>query len=368
MTSPRITGHVVDTNGRIAALLRDVGSVQKERVSRWGYVGAAAAVFGLDQPIESLVFPKGSLSKIAHVGPKSEAIILEVLRTGSSPTAERKIAESGKAGEVETMRTLRDKYFSRAQVVSILNDPELSGVGVHDYRGDFQMHSTYSDGTQSLEDIFKTGIDRGYEYSAISDHSHGLKIARGMSMSELADQHRNIDALNAKYRGKFRMIKGIEANINAEGGLDMSREELQQLEMVLAAPHSALRNDADQTARMVSAVRTPGVHVLAHPRGRHYGKRGGIIVDWNEVCAVAADANVAIELDGDPSRQDLDYEITSRVLPTGCLFALDSDAHATDELRYAENAIAHARLAGVPAERVINCWPLDRLMDWLKDR
>jgi putative hydrolase len=140
------------------------------------------------------------------------------------------------------------------------------------------------------------------------------------------------------------------------------------LEVVVAAPHSALRSANDQTARMVAAVNTPGVHILGHPRGRMYGSRPGVAADWDRVFAAAAERRVAVEIDGDPSRQDVDYDLARRAIDAGCLFALDSDAHSTGELRYAETAIAHARLAGVPADRVVNCWPVDRLVEWLDER
>jgi histidinol phosphatase-like PHP family hydrolase len=137
---------------------------------------------------------------------------------------------------------------------------------------------------------------------------------------------------------------------------------------VVTSPHSVLRSPADQTPRMVAAVNVRGVHVLGHPRGRIYGSRPGVTAEWDEVFAVAAKSGVAIELDGDPARQDLDYSLARRVVDAGCLFALDSDAHAPDQLSYAETAIAHARLAGIPPERVINCWPVDRLLAWLEER
>src|SRR3954471_9359033 len=187
-------------------------------------------------------------------------------------------------------------------------------------------------------------------------------------MEELAQQHGEIDALNRKYRGKFRLIKGIEANIRADGSVDMQPDELAQLELVVAAPHSALRVAADQTMRMVAAVRAKGVHILGHPRGRMYGSRPGVTADWDQVFAAAKNASVAIEIDGDPSRQDIDYDLATRAVDAGCLFALDSDAHSTGELRYAETAIAHARLAGVPTERVVNCWEPERLLEWLRSR
>jgi len=241
-------------------------------------------------------------------------------------------------------------------------------VSVDDYRGDLQMHSTFSDGKQTLADIAATGMARGYEYAAVTDHSYGLPVAHGVSMARLAEQHREIDRLNANHAGRFRIIKGIEANILADGTVDMTAEERRGLELVVAAPHSALRSSDDQTRRMLRAVRTPGVHILGHPRGRKIGVRPGVTADWDRIFAAAAHATVAVEIDGDPRRQDIDHQLARRALEIGCIFALDSDAHATAEWDFALNAVAHARLAGIPSERVINCWPLDFLLEWAASR
>jgi putative hydrolase len=355
-----------DTNGTIAALLRDLASVQTSQHSRWGYQRAAAAIRNLEVPIESLLQPDGTLCKIPHVGPSSTRVIMEVLNTGHSETVERLIAASGRTSEVEKSRALRDHFLTRAQVVDALADRKLGGPTLEQYRGDLQMHSVWSDGTQTLEEIVQTAIARGYSYCAVTDHSYGLPIARGVSMTDLAVQHLEIDRLNEVYRKRLRLLKGIEANIRADGSIDMEPVELRMLEIIVAAPHSSLRSAADQTARLVRAVTTPGVHILGHPRGRMYGTRPGVTADWKAVFAAAVRAGVAIEIDGDPARQDVDYDLAGLAVTAGCLFALDSDAHGPLDFQYAETAIAHARLAGVPAERVINCWPLDRLLEWAK--
>ena len=359
-------GSGIDTNGVIAGLLRDLAAAQTSTQKRWGYKRAATAILALDEPIESFLSADGTLRKIPNIGPSSTRVILEVLRTGGSPTVDRAVQESGKAAEVEGRRDLRQHFLSDAQVAAALKNHALTGPAVKDYRGDLQMHSVWSDGSQTLADIVAAGVDRGYAYCAVTDHSYGLKIAGGVSMAELAEQHKEIDALNKQWRGRFRLLKGIEANIRADGLPDMTDDELRQLEIVVAAPHSALRLAADQTARMLAAVSAPGVHILGHPRGRKWGSRPGVAADWDKVFAKAAKTLVAIEIDGDPSRQDIDYDLARRAVGAGCLFALDSDAHSTRELSYAQTAIAHARLAGVPAERVVNCWPLDRLLAWAR--
>jgi histidinol phosphatase-like PHP family hydrolase len=367
-----------DTNATIAALLRDLAQAQKSERAGFGYKRAAKAVLHLDVPIETLVKPDGSLTKIPNVGPKSEQVIREALaamqRDGGpatpalSPTVEQAIEASGKGKDIERRRGLRAHFLSRSRVLAALRDTSLIGPRLEDYRGDLQMHSTWSDGSQTLEEIVATGIERGYEFCGITDHSYGLPIAGGLSMEKLAKQHAAIDKLNRKHRGTFRLIRGIEANIRADGSVDMTTRELAKLELVVAAPHSVLRSPADQTPRMIGAVETRGVHILGHPRGRIYGSRPGVTAQWDAVFDAAARTGVAIELDGDPARQDVDFALARKAVDAGCLFALDSDAHSPPELSNAEIAIAHARLAGIPAERIINCWPVQRLLEWLDER
>src|SRR5437870_8887838 len=211
----------MDMNGKIAALLRDFAAIQKSKQSMWGYKRAASAILALEEPIESLLQADGTLRKIPHVGPSSTRVILEVLQTGRSETVERAVAESGRGADVAKSRELRGNFLTRAQVVAALRNPKLRGVRPSAYRGDLQMHSTWSDGSQTLEDIIAAGIDRGYAYCAVTDHSYGLPIARGMSMVRAFEQHRHIDALNEQHRGRFRLLKGIEANIRADGSVDM---------------------------------------------------------------------------------------------------------------------------------------------------
>ena len=354
----------IDINGVIEGLLRDLAAVQTSAQSRWGYKRAAAAVRNLPQPIDRYVQSDGTLRKIPHIGPSSTKVIMEVLRGGKSPTVEQALASSTRKPDVDRSRGLRDNFLTRAQVAAALENRRLKGVSRRDYRGDLQMHSVWSDGTQTLESIVTAGLARGYQYSAVTDHSYGLPIASGVSMADLARQHLEIDALNKRFTGRFRLLKGIEANIRVDGAVDMEPEELRLLEIVVAAPHSTLRSTADQTPRLLRAVATPGVHILGHPRGRMYGSRPGIAADWHAVFAAAARAQVAIEIDGDPARQDVDFDLAGVAVTAGCLFALDSDAHGESDFAYAETAVAHARLAHVPVDRIINCWPLEQLLNW----
>jgi putative hydrolase len=356
-----------DVNAVIAGFLRDLAFAQSSQQKMFGYKRAAAAILALDEPLSELMSASGALPRISGIGPGSTRVINEILETGASPTVERAIDDSGRRADIERRRQLRHHFLSRAEVRRILADRSLAGPSIQQYRGDLQMHSEWSDGYPTVRNIAEACIERGYQYAAVTDHSYGLKIAGGMSMAEAAEQRTAIEEVNAAQNSTFRLLQGIEANIDAVGGLDLSDEEARTFDVILAAPHSRLRTAEDQTDRMLAAISHPAVRILAHPRGRITGSRGGVVADWDAVFASAARRSVAIEIDGDPARQDLDHTLAVRACEVGCLFALDSDAHTTEQLSYAETAVAHARLAAIPAERIVNCWPLERLLAWLSD-
>jgi histidinol phosphatase-like PHP family hydrolase len=360
--------HSTDVNAIVGGFLRDLAYAQSSKPQMFGYKRAAAAILGLETPLPDFLRAEGRQPKISGIGPASSRVIQEVLDSGSSPTVERAVEASGQRVDIERRRALRQHFLSRAAVLAILRDSTLPGPTAADYRGDLQMHSEWSDGGATLGEIADACHARGYHYAAVTDHSHGLKIAGGMSMQEAAEQRRAIDEVNARRTDGFCLLQGIEANIGPDGQLDLSADEAARFELVLAAPHSRLRRAEDQTARMLAAITNPAVRILAHPRGRISGSRAGVIADWNAIFAQAAELTVAIEIDGDPARQDLDYDLARRALDAGCLFALDSDAHMTDELSYSDTALAHARLAAIPTERIVNCWALDRLLAWLPQR
>jgi histidinol phosphatase-like PHP family hydrolase len=182
-----------------------------------------------------------------------------------------------------------------------------------------------------------------------------------MTVEAMSAQRREIAAVNRAFDGRLRVLVGIESNIMGSGELDLTVDELAGVELVLTAPHSRLRTTDDQTDRLLRVIADPLVHVLAHPRGRMSDSRAGLTADWDRVFAAAAMHHVAVEIDGDPARQDVDYELAHRAQQAGCLFAVDSDAHDELALVYAETALAHARLAGIPTSRVLNCWPLGDL-------
>jgi histidinol phosphatase-like PHP family hydrolase len=355
-----------DVNLTIASALLDLASVQDGERQRHAYTRAAYAVLGTEHPLSARLHD-GTLEKIRYVGPSSERVILEILGAGTSPTVTAAVERSGKRTEVERRRGLRDGFLSQS-VAEWLLAARLDGViDLADYRGDFQMHSVFSDGDQTLDEIVRACMALGYTCAAITDHSYGLPVARGMSMEAAARQHEEIDALNAQFAGRFRMYKGVEANILPDGSLDLSEEERRRFEIVVASPHSGLRSASDQTDRMIAAVSLPHVHILGHPRGRKFNARPGVTADWSRVFAAAARHGVAIEIDGSIERQDVDAGLAAQAVAAGCLIALDSDAHAPLELVFARMAIAHARLARIPPGPVVNCWTDAQLEAWCRD-
>jgi putative hydrolase len=357
----------VDVNAMVARYLRELAFVQSSRQKTFGYKRAAAAVAALETPLTEFIRAGKDPTEIHGIGPASARVIREVLEGNASPSVERAIDESGRREDVERRRGLSRNFLSRAEVLRILATAPANGLRADDYRGDLQMHSEWSDGSSTLAAIKRACAKRGYEYAAVTDHSHGLPIAGGMSMEKAAAQRKAILKVNARSSAGCHLLQGIEANIRADGQLDLSASEARTFDLVLAAPHSQLRKADDQTARMIAAIENPAVRILAHPRGRMAGSRAGVIARWEMVFARAARLGVAIEIDGDPARQDLDYTLAREARDAGCLFALDSDAHTTGQLVYAETALAHAILAGIDRDRVVNCWPLTRLTAWLAD-
>ena len=356
-----------DVNAVVGGYLRDLAFAQSSQQKMFGYKRAANAILSLDQPLTDLLGPDGALPRIPGIGPGSTRVIREILETGGSPTVEQAIEQSERRADIQRRRDLRRHFLSRAEVRRILADPAFAGPTVEQYCGDLQMHSEWSDGSPTVQEIADACVERGYQYAAVTDHSYGLKIAGGMSMAEAAAQRLAIDGVNGRYGGRFRLLQGIEANIDATGQLDLTDDEAATFEVVLAAPHSKLRKNDDQTDRMLAALQHPAVRILAHPRGRspdreRASSRTGTPCSRPPRSVVSRSRSTAI-----PARQDLDFTLGRQALPFGCIFALDSDAHTTGQLSYAETALAHARLAAIPADRIVNCWPLERLLAWLSD-
>jgi histidinol phosphatase-like PHP family hydrolase len=235
-------------------------------------------------------------------------------------------------------------------------------------KGDLQMHTEWSDGASTLNDMAAGGIERNYRYIAITDHTKGLKIAGGLDEKRLAQQGRAIISLNkqlSKDRRDLTVLRSAELNLSPAGESDMGPKSLAQLDLVLGCFHSALRRKEDQTARYIAALQNPDIQILGHPQTRIYNRREGLHCDWSRVFAEAARLDKAVEIDGDPSRQDLRVSLLKLAREEGVRISLGTDAHHPDELAYMELSLAAALKAKIPADRIINFLSLVDLKAWV---
>jgi len=240
-------------------------------------------------------------------------------------------------------------------------------------RGDLHSHSDWSDGGSPPELMADAARSLGREYLALTDHSPNLKIANGLSAERLTEQLDVVAGLNGGVGGNFRLLSGIEVDILENGELDQTPEMLDRLNVVVASVHSKLRADRrTMTERMLGGIRDPHTNVLGHCTGRllkgSRGTRPESEFDAERVFAACAEANVAVEINSRPERQDPPDNLIQLALEAGCLFSIDSDAHAPGQLDFLQYGAERAERNGVPAERIITTWPLDRLLEWLDSR
>ena len=215
------------------------------------------------------------------------------------------------------------------------------------------MHTDETDGTSTIDEMAEAARILGRERIAITDHSKTLRITNGMDEARLAAQGERIAAVND--RGMVpRVLRSIEMDLTPEGAGDMDPAALSRLDLVLGAFHSKLRLRDDQTERYFRALANPDIQVLAHPRGRVYNFRGGLVCDWERVARRAIETGTALEVDAYPDRQDLDVERLRIVAAEGAWISIGTDAHTPGELVFLEIGIAAAILAGVRRERVLN--------------
>ena len=238
---------------------------------------------------------------------------------------------------------------------------------VEDVRADLHTHTTWSDGSESIQAMAEAAIRRGLKTLAITDHSAGLGIASGLSVERLHEQREEIRKVQEKLGERILLLQGSEVEIHADGSLDYTEEVLAELDVVIVSLHSSLRQPRQQiTERLVRAMRHPQVDIVGHPSGRLLPNREGADLDWDVILQVAKETGIALEIDAHPSRLDLDEVYARRAAEMGIPIAIDTDAHALDQLDLMEYGVSVARRAWIESESVINTWPQDRLLAWLK--
>ncbi|NUW42958.1 PHP domain-containing protein [Nonomuraea rhodomycinica] len=240
-------------------------------------------------------------------------------------------------------------------------------------KGDLHSHSEWSDGGSPIEEMAATARALGHEYWALTDHSPRLTIANGLSPARLRRQLDQVERLNERL-APFRILTGIEVDVNLDGTLDQEPELLERLDVVVASVHSKLRmNRHEMTRRMVAAVANPHVDVLGHCTGRVVrggGRRGGVRPESEFDAEVVFEAcrrfGVAVEINSRPDRLDPPKRLMLLAHETGCDFAIDSDAHAPGQLDWQRFGCERAARCGIEAARIVNTWPVEELLSWTR--
>lgn len=326
----------------IDALTEIASLLERERASRYrsaAFRAAAAAIDGLD---DDQLADTAALRRRKGIGDSSFAVIQQAL-TGDVP---------------DYLRELRERYApARSALRAAL-------------RGDLHCHSEWSDGTTSIDAMVLAARALGHEYLALTDHSPRLRVARGLSADRLREQLLLIPGFADD---GFTLLSGIEVDILDDGALDQEPDLLAQLDVVVASAHSKLRMDAaPMTRRLVAAVSSGQIDVLGHVTGRliagDRGTRPPSQFDARAVFAACAAHTVAVEINSRPEREDPPDDLLALAIEAGCLFSIDSDAHAPGQLGLIDEGAARAERAGVPADRIVTTWPLARVREWTARR
>jgi DNA polymerase (family 10) len=238
-----------------------------------------------------------------------------------------------------------------------------------DIRGILHAHTDRSDGANTLEVMSEATRRRGYAYFGVADHSRSAHYAGGLSIEEITEQHAEIDSLNEQYGRSFRILKGIESDILPDGSLDYPDEVLASFDFVVASVHGRFKlSRREQTDRILRAVSNPRTTVLGHMTGRQLLRRPGYDVDVEKILRACAKQNVAVEINANPWRLDLDWRWHRQALVFGCLMSINPDAHSTSEIDLTHWGVEMARKGGVPKERVLNCFGLPQLIAFLEQK
>ncbi len=347
-------GDVQPARGPVATLRRIAFLMERQREETRrieAFRKAARTILPLAEDEVRRRAAEGTLTELAGIGPSTAAVITDACN-GVVP--ERLVRLEATAGPLA-----HGGEELRARL-----------------RGDLHSHSDWSDGGSPLEEMAMTAMELGHDYLVLTDHSPRLKVARGLSAERLTRQLDVVDAVNAHLGDvpggrAFRLLKGIEVDILDDGGLDQTEEMLGRLELRVASVHSKLRAPSElMTARMVAGVSHPLVDVLGHCTGRLVtggrGTRPPSTFDAEAVFDACVENGVAVEINSRPERQDPPDRLIALALEAGCLFSIDTDAHAPGQLDFLALGADRAAANGVPADRIVTTWPVDRLLDWTR--
>lgn len=238
-----------------------------------------------------------------------------------------------------------------------------------DIIADLHLHTTASDGKLAIREMAAACKARGYKYIAITDHSRSLAIANGLSIERLLKQIEEVRQVDEEMGGGIRVLAGSEVDIKADGAMDYPDEILAKLDFVIASLHIGLRQKREQiTERLLNAIRNPHVDMIGHPAARQIPHREAVDADWDAVLQAAGKHQTILEINANPIRLDLKPELARLAKNMGVLLAINSDAHAEEQLDLIDFGITNARRGWVEPRHVINTWSFEKLMQWIQNR
>jgi DNA polymerase (family 10) len=275
----------------------------------------------------------------------------DIYRALGLPFIEPELREG--RGEIE--RALKGK------LPKLVTDQDLHGI--------LHCHTDASDGTETLATMAKATLKRGFQYFGVADHSKSAHYAGGLSVEQIEEQQREADRLNKRFGKDFRIFKGIESDILADGSLDYPDDVLDRFDFVVASIHGRFKLDRKaQTDRLLRAIANPQTTILGHMTGRQLQRRPGYEIDVEKVLRACAKYGVAVEINAHPWRLDLDWRWHQAALDFGCMMSINPDAHSIRELDHMHWGVEMARKGGVPPDRVLNAMPLPEITRYLRRR
>ena len=311
---------------------------------------AARVLGGLDRTELAARVRAGSLTDLPGIGTVTATVVTESL-AGTEPVYLRRVQTLGEQPVATAAAALRTRLT-----------------------GDCHVHSDWSDGGSPIEEMAQVARDLGHDWMVLTDHSPRLTVARGLSPERLRQQLDVVAGLNEGFAAQaaaggrpFRILTGIECDINGDGSLDQEPSLLARLDLVVASVHSKLRMpSAEMTARMVAAIANPHTDVLGHCTGRMVTGKGRPESEFEAelVFAACAQFDVAVEINSRPERLDPPKRLLRLAVEAGCKVAIDTDAHAPGQLSWQSLGCERAHLSGVTADRVVNTWGVDELLSW----
>lgn len=351
MTGTEDSGQVdAYTGGPVGALRRIAFLLERSRAETYkvkAFRAAAETILPLGDDVAERV-RQGTLRELPGIG-ASTAEVIEAAVEGRTPDRLARLERKTAGPLVEGGEEIRGRL-----------------------RGDLHSHSDWSDGGSPIEEMAFTAIELGHDYLVLTDHSPRLTVANGLSVARLKRQLEVVEAVNEHLGSDgFRLLKGIEVDILDDGSLDQTEEMLGQLDVRVASVHSKLAMDAAaMTRRMVAAVHNPFANVLGHCTGRlvtgNRGMRKQSEFDADAVFGACLETGTAVEINSRPERRDPPTKLLQRAIDMGCLFSIDSDAHAPGQLDFLSYGAARAEELGLDPDRIVNTWPVDRLLEWAR--